>query len=202
MASNNNCEESVLDYLRRQNRPYSVVDIVQNLRNEFSRVAVQKALDDLSLKKVIKEKVYGKQKVYSFMQSDENDSIKEIQDLDREIITLTTNIEKLEQEFKISEAELKNLLKEPTTQDALLEKIELEETIRKMENEVENTIQPSLEEFSEEEKNQLDKQYEKYLKEYKIHAILEGYPKKAKYLIEEIGIEMDDDDNDNIENTS
>jgi 26S proteasome regulatory subunit (ATPase 3-interacting protein) len=39
--------EAVLDYLRTQNRPYSVNDIVQNLHKEHGKAAVQKAVDKL-----------------------------------------------------------------------------------------------------------------------------------------------------------
>lgn len=39
--------DAVLDYLKAQNRPYSVNDIVLNLHKEHGKTAVQKALDKL-----------------------------------------------------------------------------------------------------------------------------------------------------------
>jgi 26S proteasome regulatory subunit (ATPase 3-interacting protein) len=39
--------ETVLKYLKDQNRPYSANDIMQNLHKEFGKTAVQKALDYL-----------------------------------------------------------------------------------------------------------------------------------------------------------
>jgi len=39
--------DAVLGYLRSQNRPYSVNDIVQNLHKEHGKTAVQKAVDKL-----------------------------------------------------------------------------------------------------------------------------------------------------------
>lgn len=60
----------VLAYLRQQNRPYSVNDIVGNLHNAFGKTAAQKALDHLVEKDEITVKAYGKQTVYVIKQVD------------------------------------------------------------------------------------------------------------------------------------
>ena len=54
----------VLKYLTNQNRPYSVNDLVANLRNEIPKSVMQKALDALVQEEKVKEKVNGKQKAY------------------------------------------------------------------------------------------------------------------------------------------
>jgi len=39
--------EAVYNYMKIQNRPYTVNDIVTNLHNEYNKIAVQKAMDQL-----------------------------------------------------------------------------------------------------------------------------------------------------------
>ncbi len=50
-------KESVLSYLRSQNRPYSAIDVVNNLHNAFGKSDVQRALDSLVAEGKVKEKV-------------------------------------------------------------------------------------------------------------------------------------------------
>ena len=47
MGKEETAEAAVLDYLTKQNRPYSVNDIVSNLHKEHGKTAVQKAVDNL-----------------------------------------------------------------------------------------------------------------------------------------------------------
>ena len=60
----------VLKYLTNQNRPYSVNDLVANLRNEIPKTMMQKVLDGLVQEGKVKEKVIGKQKVYAVNQDE------------------------------------------------------------------------------------------------------------------------------------
>ena len=57
MAVAAKCEAAVLEYLTKQNRPYSVNDVVLNLHKEHGKSAVQKALDVLVADARVKEKV-------------------------------------------------------------------------------------------------------------------------------------------------
>lgn len=47
----------VYNFMKVQNRPYSVNDVVTNLRNEHGKSAVQQALDRLTAAGKISEKV-------------------------------------------------------------------------------------------------------------------------------------------------
>lgn len=38
---------TIYDYMKTQNRPYSVNDVVSNLHNEFNKTVVQDAMDRL-----------------------------------------------------------------------------------------------------------------------------------------------------------
>ena len=60
----------VLKYLTNQNRPYSVNDLVANLRNEIPKTMMQKVLDGLVQEDKVKEKVNGKQKAYAINQDE------------------------------------------------------------------------------------------------------------------------------------
>ncbi|XP_013827621.1 PREDICTED: homologous-pairing protein 2 homolog isoform X2 [Capra hircus] len=69
----------LLKYLQEQNRPYSAQDVFGNLQREhgLGKTAVVKALEQLAQQGKIKEKMYGKQKIYFADQ-------KEIQELKKE----------------------------------------------------------------------------------------------------------------------
>lgn len=49
--------DTVYKYLKLQNRPYNINDIVSNLHNEYGKPAVQKAMDRLVSEGKIFEKV-------------------------------------------------------------------------------------------------------------------------------------------------
>lgn len=85
-------EQKVLDYLEKMNRPYSVNDILQNLHNEVTKAAVQKALDQLVSKEKIREKIYNKQKIYTVVQetNQNKNTHEELQRLENEVICWLT----------------------------------------------------------------------------------------------------------------
>lgn len=58
----------ILDYLRKQNRPYSATDISANLKNRVTKAAATKLLKDLHERAEIDGKAAGKQIVYHAIQ--------------------------------------------------------------------------------------------------------------------------------------
>lgn len=58
----------ILDYLRKQNRPYSATDISANLKNRVTKAAAAKLLKDMHERKEIEGKAAGKQIVYHAIQ--------------------------------------------------------------------------------------------------------------------------------------
>ena len=68
-----NAQATVLKYLTNQNRPYSVNDLVANLRNEIPKTKMQKVLDRLVQEDKVKENVNGKQKLYVVKQHNDDD---------------------------------------------------------------------------------------------------------------------------------
>lgn len=59
----------ILDYLRKQNRPYSATDISANLKNRVTKAAAAKLLKDMHERSEIEGKAAGKQIVYHAIQA-------------------------------------------------------------------------------------------------------------------------------------
>lgn len=57
-------EATILEYLTRQNRPYSATDVFNNLHGAVGKTGVTRALAALAERNVIHGKTYGKQSVY------------------------------------------------------------------------------------------------------------------------------------------
>jgi len=50
--------------MEKQNRPYSVQNVIDNLHGRIKKVQAQKILDELSDDKILVCKEYGKAKIY------------------------------------------------------------------------------------------------------------------------------------------
>lgn len=57
------------DYLAKQNRPYSITDIMTNLHNSIPKAVMLKALAQLEEASVITAKTYGKSIIYVIRQT-------------------------------------------------------------------------------------------------------------------------------------
>ncbi|KAJ6660588.1 hypothetical protein lerEdw1_017585 [Lerista edwardsae] len=97
----------LLRYLQEQNRPHSAQDAFSNLQREhgLGKTAVVKALEHLAQQGKIKEKVYGKQKIY-FPDQDRFGSVSdsELKVLDNEISELSCKVQTLQQNCRHMEA--------------------------------------------------------------------------------------------------
>lgn len=67
-ASANGAADLVLHYLRKQNRPYSAIDVSANLHNKVTKAAAAKVLKELHEQKQIEGRSAGKQIVYHAIQ--------------------------------------------------------------------------------------------------------------------------------------
>ncbi|XP_021095941.1 homologous-pairing protein 2 homolog isoform X2 [Heterocephalus glaber] len=97
----------LLRYLEEQNRPYSAQDVFGNLQREhgLSKAAVVKTLEQLAQQGRVREKTYGKQKVY-FANQDQFDTVSDadLQSLDAKILALTAKVQGLQQSCRHMEA--------------------------------------------------------------------------------------------------
>ncbi|KAF2868885.1 Tat binding protein 1-interacting protein-domain-containing protein [Massariosphaeria phaeospora] len=68
-VSVNDSVDMILNYLRKQNRPYSATDISANLHNKVTKAAAAKILKDLHERNEVEGRPAGKQIVYHALQS-------------------------------------------------------------------------------------------------------------------------------------
>lgn len=104
------CTDTILDYLVKQNRPYSVTDVQTNLHNEFGKSAISKALEHLSSCGRIRAKTYNKQVVYV---ADQNHipavDDGELKIMDNNILAVSERIKMVNEECRILENALHQL---------------------------------------------------------------------------------------------
>ncbi|ESO06399.1 hypothetical protein HELRODRAFT_64425 [Helobdella robusta] len=193
---------AVLEYLNKQNRPYSAVDVQNNLHNVYGKTAVVKALESLAADGKIKSKVYNKQVVFVADQNqleDVNDA--EMKQMDLNIAQISENIKQLVEECKTLESTLGQLNSEMTTDDALKMKNKLAKECSILSDKL-TSLKSNTNSVSPAERETIVKSHTSFTKEWKkrkrmcndmLNAVLEGYPKSKKALIEEAGIETDED---------
>ncbi|XP_004859381.1 homologous-pairing protein 2 homolog isoform X1 [Heterocephalus glaber] len=194
----------LLRYLEEQNRPYSAQDVFGNLQREhgLSKAAVVKTLEQLAQQGRVREKTYGKQKVY-FANQDQFDTVSDadLQSLDAKILALTAKVQGLQQSCRHMEAELKELTSALTTP-------EMQQEIARLKSECAGYterlrgITAAPVHVTPAEKEQVHREQQRYCREWRTRkrlamelsaAILEGYPKSKKQFFEEVGIETDED---------
>ncbi|KAI7247553.1 hypothetical protein KC335_g18862, partial [Hortaea werneckii] len=105
----------IMDYLRKQNRPYSATDISTNLKNRVSKAAAAKLLKDMHERKEIEGRAAGKQLIYHD-EADEAD-LEKLQEMDAE----TSRLKSATLELKAEEKDLRLTLRQEGTQVPLPE---------------------------------------------------------------------------------
>ncbi|XP_075701979.1 homologous-pairing protein 2 homolog [Rhinoderma darwinii] len=196
----------ILKYLNEQNRPYSTQDVFSNLQREhgIGKTAVVKAMELLAQQGKIKEKVYGKQKIYVADQDQfPNVSDSELKSLDVQISELSSNVQSSQQSCRQLETELKDLNSSMTTEEMEKEikefKQECSRHLEKLQNmkSATNHVTPVEKEKVYSDRKQYSKEWRKRKRMATdiFDAILEGYPKSKKHFFEEVGIETDEDHN-------
>ncbi|XP_044777856.1 homologous-pairing protein 2 homolog isoform X2 [Neomonachus schauinslandi] len=184
----------LLRYLQEQNRPYSAQDMFGNLQREhgLGKAVRTRALEQLAQQGKIKEKVYGKQKIY-FANQDQFAMVSDadLQGLDAKIVALTAKVQSLQQGCRHMEAEMQKEIQE------------LKKECAGYRERLKN-IKAATNHVTPEEKERVYSERQKYCKEWRKRkrmatelsdAILEGYPKSKKQFFEEVGIETDEDYN-------
>ncbi|KAM9296985.1 homologous-pairing protein 2 homolog [Gastrophryne carolinensis] len=194
----------ILKYLNDQNRPYSTQDVFSNLQREHAlgKTAVVKAMEQLAQQSKIKEKIYGKQKIYFADQEQfPSASDSELRTLDSQITDLSGKFQIAQQSCRQLESELKDLNSSMTTEEMMKEIKELKEECRRNKEKLDK-IKSATKHVTPEEKEKVYSERKQFCKEWKkrkrmamdiFDAILEGYPKSKKQFFEEVGVETDED---------
>ncbi|XP_063816097.1 homologous-pairing protein 2 homolog isoform X1 [Pseudophryne corroboree] len=196
----------ILTYLTDQNRPYSAQDVFSNLQREhgLGKTAVVKAMELLAQQGKIKEKVYGKQKIY-FADQEKFPSVSdlEIKNLDVQITEITSKVQNTQQSCRQLESELKDLSSSMTTEEMIKEIKELKAECSRHQEKLQK-IKSATNHVTPEEKEKVYSERKQFCKEWRkrkrmatdiFDAVLEGYPKSKKQFFEEVGVETDEEHN-------
>uniref|UniRef100_A0A3B3YHR2 Homologous-pairing protein 2 homolog n=1 Tax=Poecilia mexicana TaxID=48701 RepID=A0A3B3YHR2_9TELE len=186
MSKKDNGASIILAYLNEKNRPYSAQDVFCNLQKQhgLGKTAVVKAMELLAQEGKIKEKMYGKQKIYFADQSqfrDVNDA--DLKAMDKQISELSAEVQTLTQSCRQLDTELKELNSSLTTEEMMAEIQELKAECSGYRERLEK-IKSATNHVTPEEKEKASDM---------MNSILEGYPKSKKEFLEEVGVETDED---------
>jgi 26S proteasome regulatory subunit (ATPase 3-interacting protein) len=191
-------EETVLEYMRKQNRPYSLINVFDNLHGKIKKPDLQKILDKLVKDKKLIEKEFGKCLVYWYNQDLIEVNKERLEAEGERYAQARDTVDTLKKSLQEAKAKLAQIDRVPTT-DSFKDQIKkCEEEIPSLENKLEryqNNSEPmaSMEqindlEFSISEMERLKVRRRKMFGNI-IDALLEqtGLPKKK--LFEKIGLE-------------
>lgn len=197
--------DKVLSYLTSQNRPYSVNDIFLNLHREVGKTAVQKALDTLVADEKVREKVNGKQKAYVVNQETlETPEGENIDEMDAVIRTKTAELNELKEEQKGLEGSVRAWTSKLRTADVLSELAKLSDEVSTLEKRLSALVSATGDSrvVSREERDRVavkrDAAVDGWRKRKRmcdtvIDAVLESYPKSKRILVDDMGVEIDED---------
>ncbi|KAF3005169.1 hypothetical protein E8E13_010614 [Curvularia kusanoi] len=112
--------DMILHYLRTTNRPYSAIEISENLLNKVTKAATAKLLKDLHEQKLVEGRTSGKSVVYHALQ-DPNDAVtsEQLTEYDNRIRTLKDQTADLENVAKTLRTTLASLNSSLSTADML-----------------------------------------------------------------------------------
>ncbi|KAL6721205.1 hypothetical protein ACLMJK_000307 [Lecanora helva] len=150
----------IVDYLKKQNRPYSATDISANLHNKVTNSYAKKALKELHESQVIAGKAAGKQVVYHAIQEPADPlSLEDLAALDKEIAGLRDSIATAKANEKLLQANLISVNATPSTEelrsDISLLELEKKEIVERLEKLRSGNVKP----VSPEEKEAVDKEW-------------------------------------------
>jgi hypothetical protein len=198
--------ERISEYCRNANRPYSVINITDNLRKEISKPNVQKIVDDLANKGKLSRKEFGKTKVYWYNQEQFvglDCSAESLASLDMQYKAKTEEFARVSQSAAKKELALQGLLAEPADAD-------LESKLKELQAEVEamRTKAAMLDAnngkalLTAADKEKMTKDFSKYRKAWverkrmctdRLDDLAEGLEKKRKDVAEMVGVETDEE---------
>ncbi|CAH8676278.1 unnamed protein product [Schistosoma rodhaini] len=199
--SNIACKGDVLTFFEKENRPFSVIDVCNALKN-YGKTGISRALDDLVEEGSIKEKAYGKQKVYVYDQNklpsfDEN----EIKKMEVQSANLSVELTEEQKKLKSVSEELKRVTSSLTKEEAEKELTQVKEKLKEIETEV-KSLKAKGPGITEADLKSVSENHTKMINEWKkrkriamniVDAVAESYPSSKKQLMSDIGIETDED---------
>ncbi|KAF9273951.1 PSMC3 interacting protein [Mortierella alpina] len=194
-------EKLVLDYLVKQNRPYSVTDIVSNLHSAVSKTECQRVMNALVDKDLVTMKLYGKQAIYVARQDTiETATPEQLAAVDSEISSLQTLTAEAKSKNKQLTSEL-SALKSALTTEQVTARLEQLRSKNEKSKEHLDQLRAGTQLVTAEEKTRVVKEMEKHRKLWierrrlfkdMFATVTENFPSKPKDLLEELDIDTQD----------
>ncbi|KND03717.1 uncharacterized protein SPPG_01179 [Spizellomyces punctatus DAOM BR117] len=202
-AKGDEANDVILKYLKKQNRPYSAVDVFNNLGGQVGKSNVLKALTALAEEKQIHAKLNGKQWVYVAKQDDLQVPSKEDLDaMDSKIAKLKDELAALKEETREAQAVLNGLTNSLTNEQIEQRLRELKEENSKLEERLSSLRSRSTrQQLSAEDRKRIDKNLEAMQKEWRKRkrmfndmwaAVTENIQGSLAEFRETVGVETDE----------
>ncbi|KAG7395164.1 PSMC3 interacting protein [Phytophthora boehmeriae] len=194
-------EAAVLDYMRKTNRPYSLLNVFENLHRAIAKPSLTKLLDNLVTKEELASKTYGKAKIYYMNQNKlPVPSEEERVALEEQIKTVTGECSGLEQELKTAETTLAGITSQISDADLDAALKQLDEEASSLEKRIETLDRPDQAPVSPGRKDALKRKFTTYRTAWVsrkriamdgVNQIADGMEKKPKAVMDLCGIETD-----------
>ncbi|CAH0493777.1 unnamed protein product [Peronospora farinosa] len=198
-----NAEMAVLEYMRKTNRPYSLLNVFENMHRAIAKPSLTKLLDNLVIKQELASKTYGKAAIYYMNQNNlPTPSEEERMAVEEQIKAVTAECATLEQELKSAEATLAGITSQISDVDLDTAIKQLEEDAENLEKKAETLDQPGRAPVSPGRKDELKCKIMKYRTAWVtrkriamdgVNQIADGMEKKPKAVLALIGLETDED---------
>ncbi|KAJ8902405.1 hypothetical protein NDN08_006810 [Rhodosorus marinus] len=196
-------EDVVNEFLSAQNRPFSLQQIVDGLQSKgLKKTACERALNVLVENGNVTLKEFGKAKIFLCRQdSIEIPDEQEMMQMDADITEKAEELKQLTSKRQELEKQISALNTAISLSDAISKCDQLNEEIAASRKKLDG-MGPESEQVTEEEKKSVEDQYKKMRKEWTsrkrtakdiLDGISEGSGKKPKELVEEIGLETDEE---------
>ncbi|KAF1326949.1 Pairing protein 2 family protein, partial [Globisporangium splendens] len=187
----------------KTNRPYSLLNVFENLHRAVAKPALTKILDDLCGKEELASKTYGKTKIYYMNQNKlPLPSSEERAQVEQQIKSVEAECVALEQELKASEATLSSINSQISDADLTTTLQALEEERAALETKFASLRKPGQKPISPGRKDALKRKFTTYRTAWvqrkrividAVNQIADGMEKKPAAVNELCGIETDAD---------
>uniref|UniRef100_A0A915PJ43 Homologous-pairing protein 2 winged helix domain-containing protein n=1 Tax=Setaria digitata TaxID=48799 RepID=A0A915PJ43_9BILA len=171
--SRNQPDETAIDlvcnYMLQQNRPYSAVDVWNNLRQEYPKSQIIRCLDIGVERGILREKLISKQKIYFYNQSKiEKCGKEELQVINQSIAEKKNRVDQLSSEIKVIKNELKAYESALTIEEMTMLRVTLIAQIKEIEERIINMEAHAKNEVTNKgKKSELIAKEKFYMKHYK-----------------------------------
>ncbi|KAG2374749.1 hypothetical protein C9374_010493 [Naegleria lovaniensis] len=202
IKSESEARNMILEYMKAQNRPYSLQQVIDNLGGQIKKAMATKCIDKLEQEGELVLKANGKQKLWYRNQTDlEVLSKEELKEIDNDIKDIQKDIAAVKSDNQKRASELARIQKAPTTVQLVSIVATQREELAAKKQKLEKLESGSIQLVSPEEKKKALVDLDKYLKEWKKRKNLamsifdscsETCETNPSELLEEIGMDTDE----------